>query len=77
MDNILTMRSGNRHTIGPNEQWVPKSQKEEGKQKGALGLGMGIHKRDGVYWFDNHKIKDLSCLLSPRRADCCTDSNDS
>ena len=59
MDNALTMRSGNRHTIGPNEQWVPKPQKEEGKQKGALGLGMGIHKRNGVYWFNNHKIKDL------------------
>ena len=53
------MKSGISHTIGFNEQWVTKPQKEEGKQQGALGLGMGIHKRDGVYWFDNHKIKDL------------------
>ena len=53
------MRSGNRHTIGPNEQWVPKSQKAGGKQKGVSAVGMGIHKRDGVYWFNNHKIKDL------------------
>tara|TARA_R110000751_G_scaffold20374_1_gene59716 strand:- start:889 stop:1134 length:246 start_codon:yes stop_codon:yes gene_type:complete len=59
VDNILTMKSGSRHTIGFNEQWVPKPQKEGGKQKGALVVGMGIHKRDGVYWFNNRKIKDL------------------
>ena len=59
MDNVLTMKSGIRHTVGANEQWVPKPQKEGGKQKAASGRGMGIHKRNGVYWFNNHKIKDL------------------
>jgi len=53
------MRSGTRHTVEANEKWVPKPQKEGGKQKTLSSFGLGIHKRKGVYWFNNHKVKDL------------------
>ena len=75
MDNILTMRRGNRHTIGPNEKWVHKAPKQRDKKRGALGLGMGIHKRDGVYWFNNHKIKDLIAFCRREGLIVAPDSN--
>lgn len=59
MDNIITMRSGDRLIKGINELWVDKPQKTKEKQRGVSSRGFGVHKRDGVYWFNNHKVKDL------------------
>ncbi len=59
MDNIITMPSGDRVTKGTNVLWKDKPQKKGGRQKAAVCLGAGVHKRNGVYWFNNKKVKDL------------------
>lgn len=59
MDNIITMRSGDRLIKGGNELWRDKPQTLNTTKKTINNLGIGIHKRNGVYWFNNRKIKDL------------------
>ena len=68
MDNVLTMKS-NRHGLGHSQRWIDKP------QKAASGRGMGIHKRNGVYWFNNHKIKDLIAFCRREGLIVAPDSN--
>ena len=79
MDNIITMRS-NTLDKGDNERWKPKPQSRDKTKRRSVQLGQGVHQRDGVYWFNNRKIKDLiafcrreSLIVAP---DCNLGPND-
>jgi hypothetical protein len=58
MDNIITMRS-DRLVKGGNERWKHKPQSPDKTKHHSAQLGQGVHKKNGVYWFNNRKIKDL------------------
>tara|TARA_R110000824_G_scaffold1077_1_gene5919 strand:+ start:173 stop:418 length:246 start_codon:yes stop_codon:yes gene_type:complete len=75
MDNIITMRSGDRLIKGANEQWKDKAQSRNKTKHRSIQLGQGVHKKNGVYWFNNRKIKDLIAFCRKENLIIAPDSN--
>ena len=74
MDNIITMRS-DRLAKGAHELWKPKPQSPDKTKRRSVQLGQGVHKKNGVYWFNNRKIKDLIAFCRKENLIIAPDSN--
>tara|TARA_R110000787_G_scaffold244160_1_gene350131 strand:+ start:77 stop:316 length:240 start_codon:yes stop_codon:yes gene_type:complete len=74
MDNIITMRS-NTLDKGANERWKNKPQSIDKTKRRNVTYGNGVHKRNGVYWFNNRKIKDLIAFCRRENLIVAPDAN--